>query len=201
MTLTILFAFLGLMTFAFIVSGLFAFHRKLYDKASTTLFIAVLAMMTFSFIDFIGLLDGRFPDTPTWVKVCDIAECVFLSVLATIACYREHPKDKLQEAKNAVAAELGDYVRPYFHQMKRVIWKLRKQKAYDSVQICRNNRLELERLIEHSMIESERTTFKEHLAMIMEQERKWIKCVNKIKAYMTVVNQKYNEIPDKPLIA
>jgi len=143
MTLTILFAFLGWMTFTFIVSGLIAFHRKLYDKASTTLFIAVLAMMTFSFIDFIGLLDGRFPDTPTWVKVCDIAECVFLSVLATIACYREHPKDKLQEAKNAVAAELGDYVRPYFHQMKRVIWKLRKQKAYDSVQICRNNRLQV----------------------------------------------------------
>lgn len=192
--LTLIFAFCTLLAFVCTLSGLLAFSRKMYDNSFVMFTAALISVMLLSFPDFLSGIDNRFTDLPTWIKVCDITACVILYTFITIACFKHSPQSKeISKAKLETAGAMGTYMRPYYHQMMRVIWKIRKQDAYDSARLYRCQRVELEIMIDHAKTDMDRDSYKERLALVTEQERRWTKCCNKINLYDKKIQSKYSD--------
>lgn len=196
--LALIFAFLYIFSATCSWVGSICFSRKSYNEAFMAFAVAFFSLLLTSIPDF-HEYNGM-----TWsiVGTCVVGGIQF--VLLTISCFRDSPtKRELSKAKLEASAEMGDYMRPYYHQLQRVKWLLRLNWINDMVNSYNTAISELKDSIElcqtwnlHTELKERQAALEKHSGTLNRLKR----CQEKIRAYEAKIREKYDEkAPEQPL--
>lgn len=198
--LALIFAFLYIISATCSWVGTICFSRKSYNDAFVAFSCAFFSLLMTSVTDF-HEYNGM-----TWsiVGTCVVGGIQF--VLLTISCFRDSPtKRELSKAQLEVSAELGEYMRPYYHQLQRVKWLLRLnwindmvnsynivvKELKDSIELCKEWDLRAE-------LKKRQAALEKHTRTLNRLKR----CQEKIRACEAKIREKYGEkAPEQSLPA
>lgn len=198
--LALIFAFLYIISATCSWVGAICFSRKSYNDAFMAFAFAFFSLLMTSVTDF-HEYNGM-----TWsiVGTCVVGGIQF--VLMTISCFRDSPTNReLSKAQLKVSAELGEYMRPYYHQLQRVKWLIRFNWINDMVNSYNIVIKELKDSIELCKEWDLRADLKERQAALEKHTRtlnRLKRCQEKIRACEAKIREKYGEkAPEQSLPA
>ena len=128
-----------------------------------------------------------------------IAKCVYASVFAIIAIVaagKSTPSKRFEhDVIDRTMKDCLSIAKPYMHQNKRTIWKLRKNWAYSMTMRSRNDVLNYDRHLEVVKSEADRKQLLEERDQSQKLLDKWCKCFNKINSYEKKIREDYTLTP------